>query len=467
MTDGGDARGHCCWPGQVYATGQQQCIGEPTCAAGTIRAFGGCAPAVTDPSTCAGDATCVRNSEECARGDGPACRVLIYRYGQPDRPRAIELARRGCELGDGPSCGSFAYYLRHEDAVRDLARAHDIDGRGCDLQNAASCVQLAVDFNHGRGTRPDASAMRLSYRRAAEAYERACGDWRFCIHAGFLFASDRAGPPDVARARTLFERALGSSDARAFLERARTDASTCTREGNACRLVIDALRELGRRDRAIELLQQACAQQAAWCGLLARFGRRDIAVQRLEGACDGGDTWACYTLASVLAESTHDFVGARSAFSRYCASASSREMCPMPDRDPVGQQQQACSRAAALTLGASVRGRVEGSNELTSLCGGGATGGGEQVYRVTLQQATRVRVSVSSAFDAVVSVRRTCERYETERACNDDGPNDWRFGERSAELVTDLEAGTWFVIVDAFNATQSGAFELLVETVPR
>ncbi|HEU5057967.1 MAG TPA: hypothetical protein VFU21_15655 [Kofleriaceae bacterium] len=99
-------------------------------------------------------------------------------------------------------------------------------------------------------------------------------------------------------------------------------------------------------------------------------------------------------------------------------------------------------------------------NELISLeCGGSGT---ESVYRIDIAQATTLIATTNfpeTAVDTVLYLRSECRESATEITCNDD------VGEATGSRirVEDLAPGTYYLIVDARQSGQSGAFRLLVQ----
>jgi hypothetical protein len=55
----------------------------------------------------------------------------------------------------------------------------------------------------------------------------------------------------------------------------------------------------------------------------------------------------------------------------------------------------------------------------------------------------------------VLSLRSACDRESSEVACNDDDTS-----QRTSRIETDLDAGTYYVVVDGFYQGNSGAFTI-------
>lgn len=116
----------------------------------------------------------------------------------------------------------------------------------------------------------------------------------------------------------------------------------------------------------------------------------------------------------------------------------------------------------------------------TSYVGGGDCGGdsdadtGEQVYRLTLTEATNVEIEVydideAAAVDTAVYLRRACDSAESQIACADDVPcevSDFPGGPRcvggeevrQSILRERLEAGEYFIVVDAHDYRRDTTF---------
>lgn len=129
-----------------------------------------------------------------------------------------------------------------------------------------------------------------------------------------------------------------------------------------------------------------------------------------------------------------------------------------------------------------------GEDRTANLCGrdddnsrvpGGTCGGtsrsdtGDITYRLTLTEPTRVTIELtdiaeSTAVDTVVYVRRVCDDETTQVLCSDDVPCEASTAEppacidgvdpRQSRVTADLPAGSYYVVVDAFEYT-SGSTE--------
>jgi hypothetical protein len=115
-------------------------------------------------------------------------------------------------------------------------------------------------------------------------------------------------------------------------------------------------------------------------------------------------------------------------------------------------QESGCAGAPPIVLDQPIAGTTRGaSNKFAPSCGGSGSGSaGDRVYKLTMASRGRLRVSLSTAsFTGVVALRSSCldtsgsTGHPIEMACNaasDDG--------HQAHLEANLEAGTYFVVVD-------------------
>lgn len=85
--------------------------------------------------------------------------------------------------------------------------------------------------------------------------------------------------------------------------------------------------------------------------------------------------------------------------------------------------------------------------------------GREGVFVIDLGDLTRVELSTDgSSFDTVLYVRRGSCGGGDEVACNDDGGSGV-----NSHLSLDLEAGTYYIFVDAYSQNEGGEFVLEVD----
>jgi len=97
------------------------------------------------------------------------------------------------------------------------------------------------------------------------------------------------------------------------------------------------------------------------------------------------------------------------------------------------------------------------TNELISLsCGGG---GNETVYTLNVTEPRTLVVTTNFAettLDTVLYIRTDCRMSSTELACNDDTTG------TSSTLSVDVEAGVYYIVVDAHDAASAGDYKLQV-----
>lgn len=122
------------------------------------------------------------------------------------------------------------------------------------------------------------------------------------------------------------------------------------------------------------------------------------------------------------------------------------------DAEPV---ESACREAQPLPLGVRTRGTTVGRiDRLQASCGRGARSG-ERVHTVAVSRRARLVVELRGrSFDAVLSVRRVCERQSTELACALENEQD------VARVQLDVEPGTYAIVVDGFDRNNTGVYEL-------
>ncbi len=115
----------------------------------------------------------------------------------------------------------------------------------------------------------------------------------------------------------------------------------------------------------------------------------------------------------------------------------------------------ACREAQALTLNVRVNATTRGHlDRLHAHCGHGAASG-DAVHTVTVLRRGTLHVVVrASEFDAVVSVRRVCEREATELACSMELENN------QARIDLAVEPGTYAVVVDGFDRNNTGDYQI-------
>jgi hypothetical protein len=121
--------------------------------------------------------------------------------------------------------------------------------------------------------------------------------------------------------------------------------------------------------------------------------------------------------------------------------------------DPAGID-AACRNVPALVPGRPVQGTTSGTDRLHASCGNRARSP-EQVYSIHLTERRHLVVDVHAQFDSVLSLRAACDRESSELACNDDYQ-----GQRASRIEADLDAGTYYVVVDGFDQGNAGAFTI-------
>lgn len=119
----------------------------------------------------------------------------------------------------------------------------------------------------------------------------------------------------------------------------------------------------------------------------------------------------------------------------------------------------ACHAAPLLRPGLPIHGTTDGATDnFKPSC---VAGGLDRVYHFQLRQAQEVRITLESAFDASLSLRSECVQPTSEIMCNDD----FNDAQHSA-VEAALGPGSYFVNVDGFDSTNSGAFTLSMQTGP-
>jgi hypothetical protein len=132
----------------------------------------------------------------------------------------------------------------------------------------------------------------------------------------------------------------------------------------------------------------------------------------------------------------------------------------------VAAQEAGCKSAPLLVDGKPVSGTTVGaSNKFTPTCAGTGNDTGDRVYRMTLPQRGHVRISLQSPrFTGVLALRSSCldtigggGSHPIELGCNtgDDA--------HQAHLEANLEAGTYYVIVDGRSLGQQGEGEYTLQ----
>jgi len=120
-----------------------------------------------------------------------------------------------------------------------------------------------------------------------------------------------------------------------------------------------------------------------------------------------------------------------------------------------------CADAPPLPFGRAVTGTTTGAQDaFTATCAGGAHSP-DRLYRVEVQQRSRLRVRMRSDHDGALYLRSDCTNPSSELACNDD------FGDQQHSLVTAVvDPGRYFVYADGYNLGAAGNFTLEAESAP-
>lgn len=123
--------------------------------------------------------------------------------------------------------------------------------------------------------------------------------------------------------------------------------------------------------------------------------------------------------------------------------------------------ERSCKSAPLLRPGHIERGTTAGhQDEFQATCAQ-AGGGPDAVYRLRVRRKSHVTLELTSQFDAILHVRRSCVDRKSEVGCNDDyGDNE------HSRIEGNFEPGTYYVVVDGFRADQSGQFTLQTTVDP-
>lgn len=155
-----------------------------------------------------------------------------------------------------------------------------------------------------------------------------------------------------------------------------------------------------------------------------------------------------------------DACGATTSAPRLCRRGTEclRGRCESPN---LGSSGASCAQARRIDLNSSaitLFGRTGGGTpDVNGSCARGSGPG--IVYSFELEQDTKVLATVHG-HDTVLSLRRSCEKSETELACDDDGLGG--FDERGSRLSEELKAGRYFLIVES-NYSKNSRYQLDLE----
>jgi len=210
--------------------------------------------------------------------------------------------------------------------------------------------------------------------------------------------------------------------------------------------------------RTMNLIAQASTVSGAKAPTLTL---RSSACEGSSVACTYGGTSQSFLRVKDLPAGTYYLFIERSTYdapSDYALKVSLGER-------PAGDQ---CTNALALGLPASGSGQVtvQGDtrpffHDLTPSCGAssGTRNAPETVYTFTTTTPTNLRLSVkalTTGFRPTVALRRGCGSTDSDLRCAGTptySPDTWT-------SYRELPAGTYYVVVDGYDATQAGAFEL-------
>ena len=133
---------------------------------------------------------------------------------------------------------------------------------------------------------------------------------------------------------------------------------------------------------------------------------------------------------------------------------------PARAREDTDALEHRCREAPALADG-NARGTLspEPADAIVS-CGRGGPGG-EVIFRVDVASRSTLQVRERSDFDAILELREGCSTDHRVIACVDDAPD-----VRHTALTTNLEPGTYYLILDSFEPGTGGSFELDVSLIP-
>jgi hypothetical protein len=123
--------------------------------------------------------------------------------------------------------------------------------------------------------------------------------------------------------------------------------------------------------------------------------------------------------------------------------------------------ERACRQATRLRPGREVSASTSGADSLFTASCAERAASPEKLYRLRITRRSRVRLAVSSEYDAAIHVRSDCADPASEVACNDDHEDN-----RHALVEQELDPGTYTVFVDGFREGNEGSFTLDAEVTP-
>ena len=145
--------------------------------------------------------------EQCADGAGQDCfdlALLMYqgKGGPKDKDGALRVLDRSCEAHRLDACFGLGFFYADVVQPPDRAKAAQLFKRGCDVGHAQSCNSLAIAHVNGDGMPRDPS-------RGAQLAREACDDGYLaaCATYGILLVNGVGEPKDVNKAKPYLKRA--------------------------------------------------------------------------------------------------------------------------------------------------------------------------------------------------------------------------------------------------------------------
>ncbi len=134
-------------------------------------------------------------------------------------------------------------------------------------------------------------------------------------------------------------------------------------------------------------------------------------------------------------------------------------------RDVTGVE-VACSHAPMLGFGQSVRGTLSASTDnFETSCGRAAVHGQlapDRVYRFAVPKKTTIRLSLrTQGFPGVLALRKACADDATDLRCLESGESP-----SSIDVERELDAGTYYAVVEGAGSHPEGAFTLSLSRPP-
>ena len=239
------------------------------------------------------------------------------RYWQDDDPlknfpAARSATEKLCASGDGWACAQAAQSFRKGLGGRvDFPRAIELARQGCQASIVKSCVILGKLYEEGQTIQPDEQG-------ASRLYRDACGkgDLRGCADLGNLYQEGQGVPQDYGQARTLFHKACDSGE-----------MVGCSNLGMMDARGLGAPKDPGT---AFRFYRKACdGGETVGCYNLAvmyvtgQSVEKDAAqaVTLFRQACDGGEMRGCNNLGVMYDEGmgvAQDAVKAVAMFRKSC-----------------------------------------------------------------------------------------------------------------------------------------------------